>query len=58
MPNEAINPRGIVVPSGGEVEEGSITGREFRGGPVPGVYRIVLSRRKVGEDVSVTVVTE
>ena len=56
MPNEAINLTGIVVPLGGQVEESTNAGREFRGGAVLGVNRIVLSRREVGEDVSITVV--
>lgn len=57
MTDESVYARGIVVPLGIEVEEGTEAGSEFRSGAVSCMYSVILSGREVGEDVSVTVVT-
>ena len=58
MTDKSIYTRGVVVPLGVEVEEGIDAGSEFRSGGVFCMYSIILSGREVGEDVSVTAVTE
>ena len=43
VPDEAINPGGIVVPLGREIKEGSDACAELGSGTVLSVYRIVLT---------------